>query len=217
MDEPLGALDAEFRELMCDELRACTTGCSATTVYVTHDQIEAMAMADTIAIMNQGVIEQLGAPQEVYDRPAQRVRRRLHRRAGDELPAASRRRCAAAHRACAIGGARVAGAGAARGRRPAARCCCGVRPEHVRFDDDSALRAEVLGTEYLGTSQIVTVTTAHGATLRAQGRRRDVPARRGDQRRPGVRRRRSSRCSTRPAGARALRSAACASAEARHG
>ena len=42
----------------------------ATTVYVTHDQLEAMSMADTIAIMNQGVIEQLGAPQEVYERPA---------------------------------------------------------------------------------------------------------------------------------------------------
>ena len=70
MDEPLGALDSEFRELMCQELRALHDRLQATTVYVTHDQIEAMAMADTIAIMNQGVIEQLGAPQEVYDRPA---------------------------------------------------------------------------------------------------------------------------------------------------
>src|SRR5689334_8385869 len=70
MDEPLGALDSEFRELMCHELRALHDRLHATTVYVTHDQMEAMAMADTIAIMNQGVIEQLGAPQEVYERPA---------------------------------------------------------------------------------------------------------------------------------------------------
>ena len=70
MDEPLGALDSEFRELMCQELRALHDRLQATTVYVTHDQLEAMSMADTIAIMNQGVIEQLGAPQEVYDRPA---------------------------------------------------------------------------------------------------------------------------------------------------
>jgi len=56
---------------MCQEPGArCTNALHATTVYVTHDQMEAMAMADTIAIMNQGVIEQLGAPQEVYERPA---------------------------------------------------------------------------------------------------------------------------------------------------
>src|SRR5581483_8464753 len=62
MDEPLGALDAEFRELMCDELRALHDRLHATTVYVTHDQIEAMAMADKIAVMNHGVIEQFGTP-----------------------------------------------------------------------------------------------------------------------------------------------------------
>ena len=62
MDEPLGALDAEFRHVMCGELRALHDRLHATTVYVTHDQLEAMAMADTIAVMNHGVIEQLGRP-----------------------------------------------------------------------------------------------------------------------------------------------------------
>jgi len=70
LDEPLGALDAEFRELMCGELRALHDRLKATTVYVTHDQLEAMSMADTIALMNDGVLEQLGPPQEIYDRPA---------------------------------------------------------------------------------------------------------------------------------------------------
>src|SRR5262245_6828833 len=70
MDEPLGALDAEFRHLMCGELRALHDRLRATTVYVTHDQLEAMAMADKIAVMNEGRIEQLAAPQEIYDRPA---------------------------------------------------------------------------------------------------------------------------------------------------
>jgi multiple sugar transport system ATP-binding protein len=70
MDEPLGALDAEFRHTMCGELRALHDRLHATTVYVTHDQSEAMAMADTIAVMNHGVIEQLAPPQEIYDRPA---------------------------------------------------------------------------------------------------------------------------------------------------
>src|SRR3979490_2113513 len=70
MDEPLGALDAEFRHLMCGELRDLHDRISATTIYVTHDQLEAMSMADRIAVMNAGRIEQIGSPQEIYDRPA---------------------------------------------------------------------------------------------------------------------------------------------------
>ena len=70
MDEPLGTLDAEFRDLMVHELRELHNRIHATTVYVTHDQMEAMSMADKIAVMNHGVIEQFGTPQEIYDRPA---------------------------------------------------------------------------------------------------------------------------------------------------
>src|SRR6266851_3004857 len=70
MDEPLGALDAEFRHLMCGELRALHDRLKATTLYVTHDQLEAMSLADKIAVMNRGFIEQLGTPREIYDRPA---------------------------------------------------------------------------------------------------------------------------------------------------
>src|SRR5207245_7397561 len=70
LDEPLGALDAEFRELMCGELRALHDRLRATTVYVTHDTHEAVSMADTIALMNHGVVEQLGPTQEIYDRHA---------------------------------------------------------------------------------------------------------------------------------------------------
>ncbi len=70
MDEPLGALDAEFRHLMCGELRDLHDRIGATTVYVTHDQLEAMSMADQIAVMNKRRVEQIGSPQEVYDRPA---------------------------------------------------------------------------------------------------------------------------------------------------
>src|ERR1700730_10567781 len=69
MDEPLGALDSEFRRLMCGELRELHDRIDATTVYITHDQLEAMAMADRIAVMNQGRVEQIGTPQEIYDRP----------------------------------------------------------------------------------------------------------------------------------------------------
>ena len=70
MDEPLGALDAELRQTMTEELRDLHDRIGATTVYVTHDQLEAMSIADQIAVMNQGVVEQIGAPQEIYDLPA---------------------------------------------------------------------------------------------------------------------------------------------------
>jgi multiple sugar transport system ATP-binding protein len=70
MDEPMGALDAKLREEMRAELKHIHIENEATTVYVTHDQVEAMAMADRIAIMNDGVLQQVGLPAEVYRYPA---------------------------------------------------------------------------------------------------------------------------------------------------
>src|SRR5262249_43194 len=70
MDEPIGALDAKLREEMRAELKHIHLQNEATTVYVTHDQVEAMAMADKIAIMNEGVLQQVGSPEEVYQHPA---------------------------------------------------------------------------------------------------------------------------------------------------
>src|SRR5207244_11131719 len=66
MDEPIGALDAKLREEMRSELKRLHIENDATTVYVTHDQVEAMALADRIAIMNEGVLQQVGTPTEVY-------------------------------------------------------------------------------------------------------------------------------------------------------
>jgi multiple sugar transport system ATP-binding protein len=70
MDEPIGALDAKLRESMRTELKRLHIENGATTIYVTHDQVEAMALADRIAIMNEGVLQQVGAPVEVYQHPA---------------------------------------------------------------------------------------------------------------------------------------------------
>jgi multiple sugar transport system ATP-binding protein len=160
MDEPLGALDAEFRHLMCGELRALHDRLRATTVYVTHDQLEAMAMADRIAIMNHGVIEQLGTPQEIYDRPSSvfvadfigsppmnflDVRAALARGADSIV----------------VDGDAVA-IPALREDVVESDLLLGVRPEHVSFRDAAALRGSVFGVEYLGTTQVVTVTTARG-------------------------------------------------------
>ncbi|MBN2323303.1 MAG: ABC transporter ATP-binding protein [Spirochaetes bacterium] len=69
LDEPIGTLDAKFREEMRVELKRLHIDIGATTVYVTHDQVEAMSMGDRIAIMNQGVLQQVGTPYEVYSKP----------------------------------------------------------------------------------------------------------------------------------------------------
>ena len=70
MDEPLGALDAEFREAMRAEIKALHLAQHATSVYVTHDQVEAMAMGDRIVVMSDAVVQQIGTPYQVYHDPA---------------------------------------------------------------------------------------------------------------------------------------------------
>jgi spermidine/putrescine ABC transporter ATP-binding subunit len=72
LDEPLAALDRKLREEMRAELREILREVGITTVFVTHDQAEALSLSDRIAVMNQGRIEQLGPPREVYERPATR-------------------------------------------------------------------------------------------------------------------------------------------------
>jgi spermidine/putrescine transport system ATP-binding protein len=70
LDEPLGALDLKLRKEMQVELKGIQRDVGITFIVVTHDQEEAMAMADRIAVMNAGHIDQLAAPSEIYDRPA---------------------------------------------------------------------------------------------------------------------------------------------------
>ena len=69
MDEPLSNLDARLRGQMRVEIARLQRAAGVTTVYVTHDQVEAMTMADRVAVMRDGVLQQLGAPRELYDRP----------------------------------------------------------------------------------------------------------------------------------------------------
>lgn len=72
LDEPLGALDLKLREAMQDELKALQKRLGLTFVFVTHDQHEALSMADNLAVFNDGMIAQIGTPQDIYDRPATR-------------------------------------------------------------------------------------------------------------------------------------------------
>ncbi|WP_258083857.1 ABC transporter ATP-binding protein [Thermococcus thermotolerans] len=70
MDEPLSNLDAKLRVKMRAELKRLQKQLGVTTIYVTHDQVEAMTMGDRIAVINAGVLQQVGTPEEVYDKPA---------------------------------------------------------------------------------------------------------------------------------------------------
>ncbi len=72
MDEPLGALDKNLREVMQLEIKEIQRKLQITTIYVTHDQSEALTMSDRIVVMNEGGIEQIGSPEELYERPANR-------------------------------------------------------------------------------------------------------------------------------------------------
>src|SRR5207248_5855578 len=69
LDEPFSSLDAHLRIRLRDELKAIQRRLRLTTIFVTHDQEEALTLADRIVIMNRGAIEQVGAPDEIYDQP----------------------------------------------------------------------------------------------------------------------------------------------------
>ena len=160
MDEPLGALDAEFRELMCEELRRLHDRIDATTVYVTHDQVEAMAMGDMIAVMNKGEVLQAGPPGEVYRRPTTLfVANFIGSPSMNFLPARGR---------LAPGADRVQVDGAEiqvprlHQSLDGDEAILGARPEHIYLGDSGALRGRVFGVEYTGTRQIVVVDTDAG-------------------------------------------------------
>jgi multiple sugar transport system ATP-binding protein len=161
---------------MSEELRALHDRMGATTVYVTHDQLEAMQMGDKIVVMNHGVVEQFGTPQEIYDHPATMfvadfigsppmnfLRFEGGFRPGD--------------RSVSLGGTAVA-TPELREEASGRKLALGVRPEHVAILDDAPYRGRIEAVEYLGTTQIVTLTTPHG-TLKARTPS-DRPARVGD-------------------------------------
>jgi multiple sugar transport system ATP-binding protein len=160
MDEPLGALDAELRRLMCNELRELHDRIGATTIYVTHDQLEAMSMADRIAVMNRGVVEQIGTPQEIYDLPASMF-------VADFIGSPPMNlihfegRLQRGDRSVRIRDATIA-IPEAHEETTAESLVLGVRPEHVALSDSATVRGRVFGTEYLGTTQIVTVAIEQG-------------------------------------------------------
>ena len=178
MDEPLSNLDAKLRVQMRAEIARLQKRLGTTTVYVTHDQTEAMTLGDRVVVLRAGVAQQIGTPEELYYEAGEPVRRRLHRIACDELlPGdADRRRARAAvrRRHADPRGARRARASTTR----RANVIVGIRPEHLEdaalIDAYARIRAltfevTVDFVESLGADKYVHFTTegagAHAAQL----------------------------------------------------
>jgi len=147
-DEPLSNLDAKLRVQMRTEIKELHQRLKTTTIYVTHDQIEAMTMADKIVVMHDGLVEQIGAPLDLYDRPDNLfVAGFIGSPAMNMLKGRIRANGSAAFEGA--DGLKIALSGAPAGSdgRPA---ICGVRPEHFMLADDGA-EAEVQVVEPTGS------------------------------------------------------------------
>ena len=179
LDEPLGALDLKLRQAMQIELKRIQREVGITFVYVTHDQGEALTMSDRIAVMNEGVIEQLAAPRDIYEHPKTRfvagfigTSNLLSGTVTSTDPATD----GAVIDLGADGGRIVVPAA---GKQPGDELEITVRPEKITLvadgagaalpapagQHDCALRGTVAEVVYLGTSTNYNVTTSAGAEV----------------------------------------------------
>jgi sn-glycerol 3-phosphate transport system ATP-binding protein len=162
MDEPLSNLDAQLRLEMRREIRGLQQKLGVTMVYVTHDQTEAMSMADQVILLRDGRVEQDASPAELYARPATVFAARFIGTPPMNILAL----------ADGPGGAVVDGTDGpviVPGR--GAGLCLGVRPEEIRLASDSGLRAAVKTVEYLGADSILACAAGSQAlAVRAPGR-----------------------------------------------
>ncbi len=133
MDEPLSSLDAKLRETMRIELKRIQRDLGATILYVTHDQLEAMTLADRIGIMEEGKLVQVGAPRDIYENPASvHAARRLGSPPMNILPP----------QALGLSGL------------PPATARIGIRPEDIELKDTGGMAARVESLEHLGASMV---------------------------------------------------------------
>ena len=162
MDEPLSNLDAKLRLEMRAEIRRIHTTMGGTTIYVTHDQEEALSLADRIVLLRDGSVRQVGTPDELYNRPAHldvaefmgfrnRVPGRVAQRDGDQV-------IVAVENATVVAQLREDLA-------PGAEAVLAVRPEDLVASDDGALVATVTSTEFRGRDHTGFARMADGTEL----------------------------------------------------
>ncbi|MDB5407209.1 MAG: transporter related protein [Rhodospirillales bacterium] len=168
LDEPLSNLDAKLREHMRAELKALQRRTGITFVYVTHDQAEALALSDRIAVMHRGVLQQYGAPREIYAKPANRI-------VADFMGLVNLLPATIA--AVNGGSARVAASGfhldlaLPPGLAAGDAAEIAIRPESIRFvapGGSAGVAAQVAEQTYLGNLSEYRLVLAGGETLRVQ-------------------------------------------------
>ncbi len=177
LDEPLGALDLKLRTEMQVQLKDLQRAVGITFCYVTHDQSEAFSMSDRVAVMNHGVLEQVGKPEDVYRRPqtsfvadfvgaANRLTARIVAVEGERYRIA----------VDGVGERSAAGPG---GLAPGRRAMLVVRPEDVRLGTAGALRASVTDVAFLGSQRLLRLESPAAGPLSAVGSGHDSPIERG--------------------------------------
>ncbi len=159
MDEPLSNLDAKLRVQTRAEIARLHQRLGTTTIYVTHDQVEAMTMGDRIAVMRDGILQQVGSPQELYDHPVN-----VFVAGFIGSPAMNFATTTSEGKDLVLGGARLVLTGeqakAADSRPDGANVLIGFRPEHIEIangQESSAVRfpAKVDVVEYLGNDELI--------------------------------------------------------------
>jgi spermidine/putrescine transport system ATP-binding protein len=162
LDEPLGALDLKLRKQMQVELKRIQREVGITFVYVTHDQEEALAMSDRIAVMHDGVVEQLGAPEEIYEHPVKSF-------VAGFIGISNLLAATVEDGGVRLSGGRLVPAPVPDGLAAGTEVQLSVRPEKLWIDELEPGMAEVEGTiaqrVYLGTATQLIVELGPGARL----------------------------------------------------
>jgi putative spermidine/putrescine transport system ATP-binding protein len=156
LDEPLTALDAELRDRLRGELNRLLRSLGITTIYVTHDQVEAMELGDRIVVMRKGVIAQIGTPRDIYFAPNSRF-------VAEFVGAANILEAPIVHGELVLPGGRLALAGAV----DAAAAVAMVRPETIRIvrEGDGSLQGVVNSISFIGNRQRVVISGASDNVL----------------------------------------------------
>jgi len=153
LDEPLGALDLKLRRQMQVELKAIQMEVGLTFLHVTHDQEEAMDMADTVAVMNKGRIEQMGAPEALYDRPktvfVSRFLGQSNIFVGEAVESSAN------SVSIEVAGSKIS-VDKQRAEKTKGKIAIGVRPEKVQFHEDAEPK-QTSGMNILGPGQITDI------------------------------------------------------------
>jgi multiple sugar transport system ATP-binding protein len=153
-DEPLSNLDAKLRSTMRTEIKALHQSLKTTAIYVTHDQVEAMTMANRIVVMNDGVIQQVGAPLELYDRPAN-----IFVAGFIGSPTMNFFDAVIEKGSARLGDGSVVALTGSAALREGHQVVLGIRPEHLHFAS-AGIPARVAVVEPLGMSTQVTLDAA---------------------------------------------------------